>query len=83
MAGYPKASIMRQIGYACAALYLQALFMGACISGGTVVHEAGRSRELITDSIDGDGPLFVTLKPGHKGNLTVTVLFDHGAQIPR
>ena len=57
------------------------------ISGGTVKDEAGRSHDLMTHGIEGDGPFCVSFRPGYKikdhGHISVTVLFDEGAPNPR
>jgi hypothetical protein len=57
------------------------------ISGGTVEDDAGRPHDLNTHGIEGDGPFYVSLFPGYKikghGHISVTVLFDEGASVPR
>ena len=57
------------------------------ISGGTVEDETGRSHDLNTFGIEGDGPFYVSFLPGYKvkdhGHISVTVLFDEGAPNPR
>jgi hypothetical protein len=56
------------------------------ISGATVEDETGRVIELNTDGVEGDGPWYVALgqyKVKDQGHISVTVLFDQGAAVPR
>jgi len=56
------------------------------ISDGTVEDETGRPHDLNTHGIEGDGPFYVTFRPGYKikdhGHISLTVLFGEGASAP-
>jgi len=68
-------------------LLLTPIVSYSSISGGTVEDETGRTIDLNTHGIEGDGPFYVSLHAGYQiknhGHISVNVLFDEGSSIPR